>query len=416
MNVSQAENLSSGDNAPDGGDLFQRALQCHQVGGIDEAAELCRQVLHAEPRHADAAFLRGVIAYQMGDDASAVELLRQAIALAPGEGRFHSGLGVALTRLGRGEEAEGSLRRALALEDDAESRNNLGNFLKDRGRIDEAIVEYRQALSQQPEYASAHYNLAAALWLKGELVQAAECFERAAADDSLRTLALPSLGRVLLALGRGKEAENVLQRALALSPHDAALQSDLGDALQSQRRGAEAAAAYRKSLESDPNSARTWYSAGCLEISREQYAAAVLCLREALRIEPDWPQAQHNLGQALFNLGEADEAVELFRKAAERMAVELPWLSLATSIPMSPRADNQTVLETRIAFARRWLPQPRPAERFSHRRSPSDHPLRVGYVSSFFHRDNWMKPVWGLINHHDRRRFEVHLFGDMSAS
>jgi len=38
--------------------------------------------------------------------------------------------------------------------------------------------------------------------------------------------------------------------------------------------------------------------------------------------------------------------------------------------------------------------------------------LRVGYLSAFFQHNNWMKPVWGLINHHDRSRFEVHLFSD----
>jgi predicted O-linked N-acetylglucosamine transferase (SPINDLY family) len=42
--------------------------------------------------------------------------------------------------------------------------------------------------------------------------------------------------------------------------------------------------------------------------------------------------------------------------------------------------------------------------------------LRVGYVSSFFHCPNWMKPVWGLINRHNRRRFEVHLFSETPAS
>jgi protein O-GlcNAc transferase len=416
MSVFQDETLPSGDEAQGGGRLFQQALQRHEAGRLEEAAERCRQVLHAEPRHADAAFLLGVIAYQTGDYASAVEQIRRAIDSAPGEGRFHSGLGLALLRLGRTDEAEGSLRQALALDDDAESRNNLGNCLKDQGRIDEAIAEYRQALAQNPQYASAHYNLGDALWLKGELDQAAECFELAAADDSLRTLALSSRGKVLLALGRSQQAEDVLQNASALSPNDAALHCDLGDARQAQGRSDDAAAAYRKSLELDPNQARTWYSAGCLEILRQRYAAAELCLREALRIEPDWPQAQHNLGQALFNLGQADEAIELFRKAAERTAVELPWLSLATSIPMSPRADNQTILETRIAFAQRCLPQPRQAERFSDRRRPSDRPLRVGYVSSFFHRDNWMKPVWGLINQHDRQRFGIHLFGDMPAS
>ena len=38
--------------------------------------------------------------------------------------------------------------------------------------------------------------------------------------------------------------------------------------------------------------------------------------------------------------------------------------------------------------------------------------MRIGYVSSFFHRDNWMKPVWGLINQHDRSKVQVHLFAD----
>ena len=406
--------LSPGDETQ-GGRLFQQALEHHSSGRLPEAAELCRQVLHTEPRHTDAAFLLGVLAYQAGDYAAAVEQIRRAIDIAPDEGRFHSGLGLALMRLERTDEAEKSLRRAVALDDDVESRNNLGNCLKDQTRLDEAIAEYRQALAQNAQYASAHYNLGDALWLKGELEQAAECFDRAAADESLRTLALSSRGKVLLALGRGKQAEDVLQRALDLSPSDAALHCDLGDARQAQGRGDDAAAAYRKSLELDANQARTWYSAGCLEISRQRYAAAALCLQEAMRIEPDWPQAQHNLGQALFNLGEADEAVELFRKAAQRTDVELPWLSLATSIPMSPHADNQTILETRIAFAQQYLPQSRQAERFSHRCRPSG-PLRVGYVSSFFHRDNWMKPVCGLINQHDRQRFEIHLFGDIPAS
>jgi predicted O-linked N-acetylglucosamine transferase (SPINDLY family) len=37
---------------------------------------------------------------------------------------------------------------------------------------------------------------------------------------------------------------------------------------------------------------------------------------------------------------------------------------------------------------------------------------RIGYLSAFFHAANYMKPVWGLINHHDRSAFEIHLFSD----
>src|SRR4029434_2140429 len=38
--------------------------------------------------------------------------------------------------------------------------------------------------------------------------------------------------------------------------------------------------------------------------------------------------------------------------------------------------------------------------------------LRSAYLSAFCHGGHWMKPVWGLINRHDRARFEVHLFSD----
>ncbi len=38
--------------------------------------------------------------------------------------------------------------------------------------------------------------------------------------------------------------------------------------------------------------------------------------------------------------------------------------------------------------------------------------LRIGYVSAFFGARNWMKPVWGVINRHDRDQFEVHLLSD----
>jgi predicted O-linked N-acetylglucosamine transferase (SPINDLY family) len=38
--------------------------------------------------------------------------------------------------------------------------------------------------------------------------------------------------------------------------------------------------------------------------------------------------------------------------------------------------------------------------------------IRVGYVSAFFGSRNWMKPVWGVVNHHDRSTFEIHLFAD----
>ena len=158
--------------------------------------------------------------------------------------------------------------------------------------------------------------------------------------------------------------------------------------------------------------ARAWYAAGCVETSRGEYAAAVASFQRALAIAPDWPEAQHNLGRALFELGRVDDAAACFELAAAGPQPGLPRAMLAVVIPGSARADHRAVLEARRAWAGAFLPPARPGPAASRDATPPGRTLRVGYVSSFFHRANWMKPVWALINHHDRDAVEVHLFAD----
>ena len=53
-------------------------------------------------------------------------------------------------------EAEASYRQALSIKPDyAEAYNNLGNALKEQGRLTEAEASYRQALSIKPDSAEA---------------------------------------------------------------------------------------------------------------------------------------------------------------------------------------------------------------------------------------------------------------------
>jgi predicted O-linked N-acetylglucosamine transferase (SPINDLY family) len=208
------------------------------------------------------------------------------------------------------------------------------------------------------------------------------------------------------------------QQVLASVPDDAeALQQlaeihcDRGNALQTRGMLREALAAYQRALESNPSLARACYAAGCAESSRKEFAAAIPYFTKALEIRPDWPEAQHNLGQALFKLGQIDEALELFRRAAAAGDSELTQSAIAVIIPGSPKSDNAAILETRRSWAARYVGPLRERGARS-----TDEPVRIGYISSFFQDHNWMKPVWGLINHHDRRLFEVHLLSDAPAS
>ena len=52
----------------------------------------------------------------------------------------------------------------------------LGNALKDQGKLDEAVAEYREALRIDPSFALARYNLGEALRQQGDRAGAAREF------------------------------------------------------------------------------------------------------------------------------------------------------------------------------------------------------------------------------------------------
>ena len=120
------------------------ALAHHQGGRLQAAEEIYRQILQADPRHADAMHLVGVIALQTGNPAVAVEYIERAIGWDGDRAIFHSNLGEAYRSLRRLPEAIACFRRALELTPDfAGVYYNLGNALKDHGRLDQAIDAYR---------------------------------------------------------------------------------------------------------------------------------------------------------------------------------------------------------------------------------------------------------------------------------
>ncbi len=80
-------------------DAIQVALGHHQAGRLNEAAEIYRQVLTANPRHAGAMHLLGLVALQSGRAEAAVTHIRGAIELEGGHAAFHANLGEAYRNL-----------------------------------------------------------------------------------------------------------------------------------------------------------------------------------------------------------------------------------------------------------------------------------------------------------------------------
>ena len=72
------------------------------------------------------------------------------------------------------------IKRALKLKPDcAEVWNNLGNVLKEKGQIENAIENYKKAIQIKPDYAEAWNNLGSSLFEQNRFKDAIEHYRHA---------------------------------------------------------------------------------------------------------------------------------------------------------------------------------------------------------------------------------------------
>jgi protein O-GlcNAc transferase len=216
----------------------------------------------------------------------------------------------------------------------------------------------------------------------------------------------------MLERGDAAGAVELLQLALTAQPDNIGFLKDLARCYARQRRLVPALETYDRVIELGGADAVVWLEAGQALCDAREYAQALDALTRSQNLAPS-EEARYETARASFALGDLERARADFESVARATDLLPAWTSLATIIPGVPSATNRQVREIRRAFADRLrsvaaIPPPR-TQRTPHRGHDR---LRLGYLSAFFDRANYMKPVWGLINHHRRADFEVHLFSD----
>jgi protein O-GlcNAc transferase len=98
-----------------GSESFDDAVRLHQQGQVDEAERIYQQFLQAEPNHAGALHLLGVVRQQQGDFEAARESIGRAIAQNPNKAVYWNNYGAALQSLGRPVEALACFHHALGI-------------------------------------------------------------------------------------------------------------------------------------------------------------------------------------------------------------------------------------------------------------------------------------------------------------
>jgi tetratricopeptide (TPR) repeat protein len=200
-------------------------------------------------------------------------------------------LGVVLENQGRVDEAMVSYRNCLRIDGSHYiARVNLARLLRRAGRLHEAAEEYRAALpliEEAPDRARALAGLGEALRELGHLDEAADLFERASRADPQSAPAWRGLGGVYAQQNRHADAETAFRRAIALDPTEPEDQANLGFALLLQNRLDEAERVFRAATASRPEHRRSWNGLAAVLTERGSFEEAEQIFRESLRVDPD---------------------------------------------------------------------------------------------------------------------------------
>ena len=277
-------------------------------------------------------------------------------------------LAVALTQLGRFEEAERIVK--LALKESAGSDAtfyNYGIILKSLRRPEEALEQFSRALQINPNVADTWNNR----------------------------------GTVLNDLARYKEAVADFDRALSLTPNHVGARYNKGKSLAQLLLYEPALEAYGQALALKPDLAEAWLGRGNVFLETRRYDEAYIACDKAVSLDQNLKFALGARLQAKLQLCDwsnlASEVQTFTAATRARKLSSTPFTLLsALSSPMEQLIGTKRYLEEQPAFPAIWR-----GERYEHDR------IRIAYLSPDLADHPVAQQLIGLLEHHDRARFEL---------
>jgi tetratricopeptide (TPR) repeat protein len=361
MSKQQAAATATSNPAGPGGGGGKRMLVTEAIatagklcnaGKLDQAENVCRQVLKARPNLADAHNVLGVILHRRGQIDEAIASVRKAIKLNGTAHNYFANLGemervkghldVAAAALSRAvklnptssqafnnlgivhydrkefAKAEQSYRRSIAIDDNyAEAHNNLGNALRAQSKLDEAVREYERAIEVRENYPEAYNNLGTVFRDMQKLEQADASYRRAIAFRPNYLDALNNLANVLIAQKKYDDGVRILGDTLKLYPDN--LQTLINIARAHMARGAYPMAnrAIQSALKQHPDNVEVLTLAGQIAHDLDQYEDSIGYFEKSLKAKPNNIEALNYYGVALKSVGRLEDARNTFIKALE---------------------------------------------------------------------------------------------------
>lgn len=153
--------------------------------------------------------------------------------------------------------------------------------------MEDRVDVCRGLIADRPDWAAAHHNLGMYLYNQDRVEEAIAALNQALTLDPCLAESLSQLGLVYLRRSDFVQAESLLRRAVAASPDDSLAQGNLGIALWRLGRLEEAVANLRAAVAAEPDIVDRHYALGCVFVDLNRMDEAVRCFGHAATLDID---------------------------------------------------------------------------------------------------------------------------------
>lgn len=288
-----------------------------QSGNIPLALKNYQRALAINPDFAAVHERIGLVYQQQGNAMEAIASFTKALQLDPKSLEAQLGLGNAYQNMGWAELAITHFQQALELHPErflAEYHCKLGDSLKERGKITEALASYERAITTNPDYVDGYRAIAIMYMRQNDPEAVHTVYERANAHNSelLQSKDYNALGVAwMFKVSSLSDAEKsaiddyvdkaivCFEHAIQIEPAYADAHCNLGSAFIRKNQLKDAILAYKEAIDIDPNFAQPYFNLGILLNNIGNVDEAIACFQSAVDLVPNWIEAKQYLGKLL---------------------------------------------------------------------------------------------------------------------
>lgn len=423
---------------------FALAVQNHQSGAHEAAAQLYSRVLQINSDNALANHNFGTLLVDLGDPSTAQPFFDKAHRLDPRNPQFFYSLVNGLIQSDADSAAAQALdewvRGGFSLPDYTDQINRLVTRAYERylsytsknsivppskapkailkikklweaGDYETVWAEGRKFALKQPHEIFGWKAVSAAALTLGLIDEAENALEQALLIAPFDWDCLSNLGRLQLIQSKPAQSEISLRLALLINPKLASAQGNLATNLYLQSRIEEAWPAYELAISMDPDNAKMFSGLGACFSRMAKYVAADRAYFRAIEIDPQLAEPHQNRSLNLAYLSIYDEVLTE-SDAALRLEKYNPltWERRLYALSYHP---DMSALSIFNEFVRWGQLQPTPKINHSQHDKATNRKIKIGYISPDFRRHTSRFYFMPLFANHNLDEFETYAYSNV---